>query len=141
MRYFVDFTVNNLLKTKRRILKPVEGQERATLTASAAPLITKSENQPEGNPWISYAEAVGRRLTVRHCMLEKDIPVGKERIEWQCRCGKVIKEDFVELQPGGIARYRDSIRQQSSTVDAESKRGPIPANLNPGEVGGSHIHE
>ncbi|CZS91022.1 uncharacterized protein RCO7_01402 [Rhynchosporium graminicola] len=94
-----------------------------------------------GNPWISYAKAVGRRLTVRHCMLEKDIPVGKERIEWQCRCGKVIKDDFVKLQPGGIARYRDSIRQQSSTLDAESRRGPIPANLNPGEVGGSHIHE
>ncbi|KAH8652674.1 hypothetical protein BGZ60DRAFT_519845 [Tricladium varicosporioides] len=81
---------------------------------------------------------------------------GKIRIEWKCRCGKIIWDDFLELKPGAAARLAEHLSGEArsqpqkkgskftSTAMAisgilQKLRGLIPGMKN-GQTAGLPLH-
>ncbi|TAQ87030.1 hypothetical protein B7494_g4654 [Chlorociboria aeruginascens] len=59
------------------------------------------------------------------------IPDGKGRIEWKCKCGHHLYDDFIELKPGGLERLKQSLdnSSDSSTLGKTSSFDTISRTL------------
>ncbi|KAL2059741.1 hypothetical protein VTL71DRAFT_10233 [Oculimacula yallundae] len=74
--------------------------------------------------WPTYLQKFSKSLAVKVGIELPEVALGKERIEWQCRCGMIIRDDFVELRPGGIECYKNSVSRKSSLGGATPCQQP-----------------
>ncbi|EHK97871.1 hypothetical protein M7I_6369 [Glarea lozoyensis 74030] len=52
-------------------------------------------------------------------IIRPELQFGKTRIEWKCKCGHTIYDDFTELKPGAAERYRNMLDSSKIATNGE----------------------
>ncbi|KAE9376310.1 hypothetical protein N431DRAFT_462155 [Stipitochalara longipes BDJ] len=101
----------------------------------------KSDNKKPLYIMLLERAAVLERLAMELRNPRPPIPIGKTRIEWKCKCGRSIYDDFIELQLGAAERLKQTLTHPTNAQFHQLVHDSLFAVFGKGTQSSLPLHE
>ncbi|RDL37225.1 uncharacterized protein BP5553_04658 [Venustampulla echinocandica] len=101
-------------------------KSKESLAILDEPVVHPKAIQTGRNMW-GFALQTAIRTKMRELLNgnQQAVPKGKARIEWKCKCGHTITDDFTELQPGAADRLRQTLSRSTTNLPVSSNSSSL----------------